>query len=114
MTAEPPCSPAMIASKTTAARMAPIGSISDASQASTCRTRSAGRTRRSSGLTTIGPETTKMTPVMTAAAPDIPSSSAAAKLPRIQVSAAPIVVIRTAIRRTGPVSSRRSRPRASS
>jgi hypothetical protein len=48
----------------------PTGSISDPSQASTRRSRSVGRMKRNSGAITVGPDTTRMAPVISAAPAD--------------------------------------------
>ena len=52
---------------TTAPRMPPTGSISEPSQVRTRWSRSVGRMKRSSGPTTVGPETTRIAPIMSAA-----------------------------------------------
>lgn len=57
--------------------MPPTGSISDPSQIRMRWIRSVGRTKWSSGPTTVGPETTRITPSMTAELFDMPSSGTA-------------------------------------
>ena len=57
--------------------MPPTGFISEPSQDSIRCRRSDGRTKASSGVTTVGPDTTKIAPVISAAPPDMPSSGPA-------------------------------------
>src|SRR5262249_10187690 len=54
--------------------MPPTGSISDPSQDRIRCSRSEGRTNASSGPTTVGPDTTKIAPSMSAAPADMPSN----------------------------------------
>src|SRR5215831_5985197 len=63
----PPLVLASTAPNTTAPKMPPIGSISDPSQDKIRCSRSDGRTNASSGPTTVGPDTTKIAPSITAA-----------------------------------------------
>ena len=100
---------AVTALKTIAPRVAPIGSISDPSQVSTRRRRSPGRMKSSSGPTTVGPETTRIAPSISAADCDRSSSSAAAPAPITHVSSVPMVTSRITVPRAGPFSRRRSR-----
>ena len=104
----------MTAWKTSAPSIPPTGSISDPSQIRTCCRRSAGRTKRSSGPTTVGPETTRMMPSITAAPRDMPSSGAAADAASTQVISTPRMIRRITTLRTCPLSFRRSRPRPAS
>ena len=86
------------------------GSISDPSQASTRRSRSVGRMKRNSGATTVGPDTTRMAPVISAAPVDIPTSSAANAAPNAQVIATPQLISRITKRRVCPRSLPSSSP----
>jgi len=73
----PPLVLASTAPNTAAPKMPPIGSISEPSQDKIRCSRSDGRTNASSGPTTVGPDTTKIAPVISAAPADMPSSSPA-------------------------------------
>src|SRR6266567_6162398 len=90
--------------------MPPTGSISEPSHRSVRCTRSAGRTKFSSGPTTVGPETTRMTPSMSAAPFDMPSSSAAKRPANAQVTGTPMAMSRTTTERVPPSSLRRFSP----
>ena len=87
---------------------------SDPSQMRTCCSRSVGRTKLSSGPTTVGPETTRMIPSMTAAPRDIPSNGAATDAPSAQVISTPATIRRSTTLRVWPLSFRRSKPRPAS
>ena len=100
------------APNTTAPRMPPTGSISDPSQVSTRWSRSAGRMALSSGPTTVGPETTRMAPVRSGGASDMPARSPAKTAATAQVMGTPTTMSRVTIRRVCPRSLRRSRSRA--
>ena len=58
--------------------------------------------KRNSGATTVGPDTTRMAPVISAAPVDIPSSSAANTAANAQVIATPQVISRITTRRVCP------------
>jgi hypothetical protein len=60
-----------------------------ADQASTRCSRSTGRTKASSGPTTVGPETTRMAPVSSAAPCDMPSTGVAQTAPTRKVTGTP-------------------------
>ena len=94
--------------------MPPTGSISDPSQASTRCSRSAGRTKRSNGPTTVDPDITRMTPVITAAPADMPSSSAANTAPKTHVTGTPTAISLITTRRVCPRSLLRSSDRPAS
>ena len=79
--------------------MPPTGSISDPSQDRTRCSRSVGRTKASSGPTTVGPDTTRMAPVISAACLDMPSSRPANTAAKAKVTGTPITISRTTTRR---------------
>ena len=61
-----------------------------------------GRTKLSSGPTTVGPDTTRMTPIMTAAPQDMPRSDAATRPAKTQVMTMPTQISLTTARRMCP------------
>ena len=99
---------------TSAPRIPPTGSISDPSQMRTCCTRSVGRTKLSSGPTTVGPETTRMMPSITAAPRDMPRSGAATEAASTLVISTPSTIRRITTLRVWPLSLRISRLRPAS
>ena len=105
---------AMTAWKTSAPSIPPTGSISDPSQIRTRCSRSVGRTKLSSGPTTVGPETTRIIPSITAAPRDMPSSGAATDAANAQVISTPMMISRITTLRTWPLNFRRSRARPAS
>ncbi|CAM5677587.1 hypothetical protein SVIOM74S_09834 [Streptomyces violarus] len=100
--------------KTSAPRTPPTGSMREPSQMRMCWSRSVGRTKLRSGPTTVGPETTRIVPIMTAARHDMPSSGAARTVPSSPVVRTPIQISRTTTRRVWPFSLARSSPRPAS
>src|SRR5215470_15698720 len=100
--ATPPLVRASTAWNTTAPKMPPIGSISEPSQDSIRWRRSAGRTKASSGPTTVGPDTTKIAPSMSAAPADMPSSGAASTAANAIVTGTPQMTSRGTTRRARP------------
>jgi hypothetical protein len=94
--------------KVSAPTMAPTGSMSEPSQMRTRCTRSVGRTKFSSGPTTVGPETTRMAPSMIADCLDMPSRTAAETVASAQVMGTPMMMSRRTTRRVWPCSLARS------
>ena len=85
------CPPLAAAWKTRTPRSAPTGSTSTPSQVSSDRHAGAGRTKDSSGSTTVGPETTRMAPIRRATRRSIPSTSRAVeRATASQVTSAPM------------------------
>lgn len=78
---KPLSSPATTAWKTSAPRMPPTGSIREPSQTRMRCSRSEGRTKLSSGPTTVGPDTTRIAPSITAAPLDMSSTGTANSAP---------------------------------
>ena len=105
---------ALTAWNTSAPRIPPTGSISDPSQMRTCCSRSVGRTKLSSGPTTVGPETTRMIPSISAAPRDMPSSGAATEAASAVVIRTPSTIRRITTLRVWPLSFRISRLRPAS
>jgi hypothetical protein len=99
---------------TSAPRIPPTGSISDPSQIRICCTRSVGRTKLSNGPTTVGPETTRMIPSISAAPRDIPRSGAATEAASAVVTRTPSTIRRITTLRVWPLSFRISRLRPAS
>ena len=100
--ATPPLVLASTAWNTTAPRMPPTGSISEPSQDSIRWRRSEGRTKASSGVTTVGPDTTRIAPVISAAPPDMPSSGPASTAANAIVIGTPQITRRGTTRRARP------------
>jgi hypothetical protein len=98
----PPCVLASTAWNTAAARIAPTGSISEPSQDSIRRRRSDGRTKASSGPTTVGPDTTKIAPVISAAPAGTTSSGPANTAANAIVTGTPQITRRGTTRRARP------------
>jgi hypothetical protein len=69
----------------------------DAGRARTRCSRSVGRTRSCNGPTTVGPETARITPIITAAPGDRPSSSAATAAASGQVISTPMMISLTTL-----------------
>ena len=88
--------------------------MSEPSQARIRWTRSLGRTKASSGPTTVGPETTRIAPVISAACSGMPSSSNAMHMASARVTGTPSAISRQTTRRVCPVSFRSSSPRPAS
>ena len=88
--------------------------MSEPSQARIRWTRSLGRTKASSGPTTVGPETTRIAPVISAACSGMPSSTSAMQVASAIVIGTPRAISRQTTRRGCPVSFRRSSPRPAS
>ena len=99
----PPLVPASTAWNTTAPRMPPTGSISEPSQDRIRWRRSDGRTKARRGPTTVGPDTTRMAPVMSAAPAEMPSSGVASAAAIVIVSGTPQMIRRGTTRRARPV-----------
>ena len=100
--ASPPLVLASTAWNTTAPRMPPTGSISEPSQDSIRWRRSDGRTKASSGPTTVGPDTTKIAPSISAAPADMPSSGPASTAANAIVIGTPQITRRGTTRRARP------------
>ena len=93
-------SPLSAAWNTTTPSSAPTGSTSTPSHVSSARTSRCGRTKDSSGSTTVGPETTRIAPISSATRlSSPPMSSAAAAAIASQVTSTPTTTRRTTRRR---------------
>ena len=99
---------------TSAATIAPTGSIRIPSQRSTRPTAGLGRTNSSSGSTTVGPETMRMAPTSSAIPTGRSKSTTAPPKPTAQVISAPSVSRRTTTGGVSASSSSRRRPSAPS
>ena len=84
-----------------------MGSITMPSQRSTEATESFRRAWRSSGRTTVGPDTVRMAPISRESPIDVSKNRVVAPAPRIQVISTPTVTSRMTVDR--PLSSRDSR-----
>ena len=112
--AAPPLVLASTAWNTAAPKMPPTGSISEPSQDKIRCSRSDGRAKASSGPTTVGPDTTKIAPVISAAPADMPSSGPASTAANAIVTGTPQITSRGTTRRARPPTLPHSRARPES